>query len=65
MRSAGKSPLTPPFDYAQGMLFQRGELGSKSAEPPVLTEYGSKSVVDNPPLKKGEIGGFEFCSDAG
>ena len=34
-----KSPLAPPFDYAQGMLFQRGNI--------VL-------VVQTPPLPKGD-----------
>ena len=38
-----KSPLTPPFDLAQGMLFQRG---------------GFVFVRQIPPLAKGEQGGF-------
>src|SRR4030095_4342629 len=38
-----KSPLTPPFDLAQGGLFQRGEK-----LPP--GKY--------PPLAKGDLGGF-------
>jgi len=35
---------SPPFDYAQGMLFQRGV----------------ESCGENSPLKKGDRGGFEF-----
>jgi hypothetical protein len=44
-----KSPLTPPFDDAQDMLFQRGEL--------VVIAL---SFFDHPSLKKGERGGFSF-----
>ncbi|MGH7931017.1 MAG: hypothetical protein ACREQV_24865, partial [Candidatus Binatia bacterium] len=42
-RNYRKSPLSPPFDYAQDMLFQRGEHLFYSP---------------NPPLKKEEQGGF-------
>jgi hypothetical protein len=38
-----KSPLAPPFDYAQGMLFQRG---------------GMLISVQIPPLKNFEKGGL-------
>ncbi len=45
-----KIPLTPPFDYAQGMLFQRGE---------VRELHGKVSAACNSPLaKNGDTGGL-------
>jgi hypothetical protein len=42
-----KSPLAPPFGYAQGMLFQRGEVA-------VDKENYARYFFDHPPLKKGK-----------
>jgi hypothetical protein len=42
-RSGQKSPLSPPFDKAQGMLFQSG------------VKLQRKTI---PPLKMGDRGGF-------
>jgi hypothetical protein len=53
--NSGKSPLSPPFDLAQGMLFQRGELAVERAELPNTCRaklYLPSWII--PPLKKGD-----------
>jgi hypothetical protein len=57
--NSGKSPLSPPFDHAQGMLFQRGELAVERAELP--NTYRAKLYLPSwiiPPLKKGDLNFF-------
>jgi hypothetical protein len=68
--NSGKSPLSPPFDEAQGMLFQRGELAVERAELP--NSYRAELYLPSwiiPPLKKfekgGQKGGFEFFHSFG
>jgi hypothetical protein len=48
--NSGKSPLSPPFDDAQGMLFQRGELAVERAELPNTYEQNSTFLLGSFPL---------------
>jgi hypothetical protein len=65
--NSGKSPLSPPFDFAQGMLFQRGELAVERAELP--NTYRAKLYLPSwiiPPLKKGDKkGDLNFFTASG
>jgi NitT/TauT family transport system substrate-binding protein len=56
-----KSPLTPPFDCAQGMLFQRGELKTEVLLSIGLEKFSSlvSDLVNIPLCQKGDKGGFE------
>jgi hypothetical protein len=46
----GKSPLSPPFDQAQGMLFQRGELAVEGKKFQIPAEQNSTFIVESFPL---------------
>jgi hypothetical protein len=64
--NSGKSPLSPPFDDAQGMLFQRGELAVERTELP--NTYRAKLDLPSwisPFEKGGRKGGFEFFHSFG
>jgi hypothetical protein len=67
MAQSGKSPLAPPFDDAQGMLFQRGEPAVERAEFP--NTYPAKRYLPSwliPPLKKGDKkGDLNFFTASG
>ena len=55
MANFGKSPLSRPFGYAQGMLFQRGTRRRKRG----ITKYLQSKSLSSwiiPPLKKGGRG---------
>jgi hypothetical protein len=64
--NSGKSPLSPPFDHAQGMLFQRGGTCSRKSGIINLPSKTLPSFFDHSPFEKGgQKGGFEFFHSFG